>query len=480
MTEIPDPKNPGSQLLAKYDAWNRLAYAEAGGHRFYLYKYDGLNRRTERSETGVVTQFYYSNQWQVLEEQIRSSQVDEQRQYVWGTRYVDDLVLRDSSIDTGTDGSSGTATSGGGHITERLYALQDANFNVVALVDESSQIMERYVYTPYGEATYLDRDFMPLSVQESAFENEYLYTGRRVDRDSGLQLNRNRYYHQQLGRWVSRDPIGYEGGWNHYAYTHNQPLRQVDPDGLFERHFPTWPFVPSELPGFPSIPDLLPDIRLPELPSIEWHQTLCASVAALIYGALLAIGETNGARFWRRFTMGDGSPLQLTQAEMTSIVNNDSVIQNAIDRKLNNCQALNNGSAGTDSTLGHTLESPWLTSLGGVSLTLSHECDCPCLNWTVDLRDRYDWRSNLISNSGGHRSYFGEGIASAFDLIQIATRCTARGIWKEYDITGSLSGRKCPPAPPTREDLASDLSLFPNRCPTPHGQPSRCELYGLQ
>ncbi len=43
------------------------------------------------------------------------------RQYVWGERYIDDLILRDRD------------TTGDGTLDERLYALQDANWNVVAV-----------------------------------------------------------------------------------------------------------------------------------------------------------------------------------------------------------------------------------------------------------------------------------------------------------------------------------------------------------
>ena len=58
-----------------------------------------------------------------------------------------------------------------------------------------------------------------------------MFTGRRVDEETGLQLNRNRFYHQQLGRWVSRDPIGYLGGWNLYEYVGSHPVIFADPTG---------------------------------------------------------------------------------------------------------------------------------------------------------------------------------------------------------------------------------------------------------
>jgi RHS repeat-associated protein len=62
--------------------------------------------------------------------------------------------------------------------------------------------------------------------------NPYLFTGRRVDEETGLQLNRNRFYHQQLGRWINRDPIGYGGGMNLYGYVNARPTYYIDPLGL--------------------------------------------------------------------------------------------------------------------------------------------------------------------------------------------------------------------------------------------------------
>lgn len=43
---------------------------------------------------------------------------------------------------------------------------------------------------------------------------------------------RNRYYDPHLARFVSRDPIGLDGGENLYVYVRNNPLKFVDTDGL--------------------------------------------------------------------------------------------------------------------------------------------------------------------------------------------------------------------------------------------------------
>src|SRR6266498_82152 len=55
------------QVYICYDAWNRLAEVGiTGGAVQGTYRYDGLNRRIQ-SITSSTRDFYYSNQWQVLE-----------------------------------------------------------------------------------------------------------------------------------------------------------------------------------------------------------------------------------------------------------------------------------------------------------------------------------------------------------------------------------------------------------------------------
>ena len=59
------------------------------------------------------------------------------------------------------------------------------------------------------------------------------FTGRRLDDETGLFYYRNRYYHAQLGRFVTRDPTGYGGSqWNLYEYVGGRPVARVDPTGL--------------------------------------------------------------------------------------------------------------------------------------------------------------------------------------------------------------------------------------------------------
>ncbi len=59
--------------------------------------------------------------------------------------------------------------------------------------------------------------------------------GVRTDADTGMAYMRQRWYDPHLQRFISRDPIGLEGGVNLYSYVGGNPVAWVDPMGL---HFP--------------------------------------------------------------------------------------------------------------------------------------------------------------------------------------------------------------------------------------------------
>ena len=215
-TSFPKPASLGNGMTATYDAWNRLVKVADSGGTVAEYRYDGLNRRTEKIAGGTTRHDYFSDQWQTLEERTGSS-TSADRQFVWGQRYVDDLVLRDRT-------------------SERLYALQDALFNVVALTSNTGAVQERFAYQPYGQSESLDPDFSTYTGTDLNWE--YRFTGRELDFESGLQINRNRYLHLQLGRWITRDPIGYLfKDVSLSAYVRNSPTRRQDASGLFSVEF---------------------------------------------------------------------------------------------------------------------------------------------------------------------------------------------------------------------------------------------------
>ena len=66
--------------------------------------------------------------------------------------------------------------------------------------------------------------------------------GQYADVETGLHYNLNRFYDPQIGRYITRDPIGINGGANQYVYANGTPLLLTDPLGLFgAADLPTFP-----------------------------------------------------------------------------------------------------------------------------------------------------------------------------------------------------------------------------------------------
>jgi RHS repeat-associated protein len=213
MTSFPQPASPSSAFTAVYDAWNRMVSISSSGSTVATYQYDGRNFRTVKYTASIseTRHFYYTNDWQDIEERVGTATTMAD-QYVWGIRYVDELVCRDDAT------------------PQRLYACQDANFNLTAIVNTSGAVVERYVFDPYGTRTIYTGSWSPIST--SSYDWVIGHQGLMQDGESGLIYNRARYLNPSLGRFILRDASGYTDGCNLYLDEVGNPLRHLDPEGL--------------------------------------------------------------------------------------------------------------------------------------------------------------------------------------------------------------------------------------------------------
>jgi RHS repeat-associated protein len=79
-----------------------------------------------------------------------------------------------------------------------------------------------------------------------ASENPYRYAGYRYDEVTGLYYLMSRYYDANIGRFLTRDTFHGFGdepqSLNQYAYAHNNPVMNIDPDGHFAQRV-LWNFL---------------------------------------------------------------------------------------------------------------------------------------------------------------------------------------------------------------------------------------------
>lgn len=308
MTTIPQPADPTNSYTATYDAWNRLVKLVDGANTVSEYEYDGAKRRTVQKNyvSGILdeTRHLYCtdpSKWQVIEERVDSS-TDPEQQNIWGLRYIDDCVLRDRD------------TNDNGTLDERLYAMQDANWNVTALSYTSGTIQERYAYSAYGTPMFLTPSFG--SRTASSFAWETLYCSYRWETRTELFHVRNRVLNSSIGLWSQRDSESYIDSMNLMEYVLSGPLNRIDPLGMWFCAPADWidnnPPVERALKcfcGLMQILDLLPPAAGPLLGALgriggiadclcngfESYVSCCKcrrGNAINVFGCILSIGTT--------------------------------------------------------------------------------------------------------------------------------------------------------------------------------------------
>ena len=195
------------------------------------YSYDAMNRRIRKVVTNSgslngTTDFNYDG-LRTIEERNGANVVVQQ--YVYGI-YLDEALVLDRNL-------NGDATTIGPG-DQRLFYHQNTQYSVHALTNPTGTIVEAYQYDAYGRATvftaqgsdgvwFTNDDSQALA---SAIKNPYTYTGQRLDSETLLMYFKARYFDTGLGRFISRDPIGYVDGMN--LYNGYFVPSGVDPMGL--------------------------------------------------------------------------------------------------------------------------------------------------------------------------------------------------------------------------------------------------------
>jgi hypothetical protein len=194
--------------------------------------YDVLHRRVEKvvhrlsGSTWVLfsTTRYTYDGWNIIHERSTQGSTVTNTRYTWGRDLSGNL--------RGAGGVGGLLMaeeiSSTGVSTPHYYAA-DANGNITLMTTATGSAEGAWRYSSFGGP-------IPYSLvsSPSAFANKNpwrfssKYLDAEVETRSGIYYYGYRHYSPQLGRWLSRDPIGERGGENLYEMCYNSCLNWFD------------------------------------------------------------------------------------------------------------------------------------------------------------------------------------------------------------------------------------------------------------
>ena len=151
-------------------------------------------------------------------------------------------TLQIEDWDNGTTGQV-TGTTGQAELCKVYYFHTDQVGMPQELSNSQGQLVWQASYKTWGSTVAEEWEIKSLSGNavhrldqgdrpDKADQQQNLrFQGQYLDRETGLHYNTFRYYDADIGRFISPDPIGLEGGINLGSYSPN-PVGWIDPLGL--------------------------------------------------------------------------------------------------------------------------------------------------------------------------------------------------------------------------------------------------------
>jgi RHS repeat-associated protein len=141
-----------------------------------------------------------------------------------GTTPVVELDEYGDVVAVNTFGANGLLARRTG--TDSVFYAFDERGTTTHRLDSSGTILSSHMVDAFGTVAFTTATNDPYA----GFEAQH---GYYTDTETGLILCTFRYYDPIIGRWLTRDPVGYNGGINLYGYVANNPLTRTDAIGLW-------------------------------------------------------------------------------------------------------------------------------------------------------------------------------------------------------------------------------------------------------
>ena len=199
-----------------YDANDRpVIFTQEDGRTVITCSYDYRGRRFEKkvSVNGAVSshcRFLYRDYLQVAELDLRHPEPVLVKSYLWdptepeATRVLMMTCWQENGM----------------KVKEHLCFMHDALKNVTSIFDGQQKQQARYEYAPFGSPITEEGDM--------ARENKFRFSCEFSDDELGLVYYNYRHLNPADGRWINRDPIAEQGGWNLYGFIDNRVINCID------------------------------------------------------------------------------------------------------------------------------------------------------------------------------------------------------------------------------------------------------------
>ena len=168
--------------------------------------------------------------------QITFSPVTTTKIRIWITGSIDGYSRMTEVEAWGVPAGSGGSSGAG---VQWLVSDQLGTPRIVLDLTGSQANVKRHDYLPFGEELVVPIGGRSVAQGYSGGDGvRQQFTSKERDTETGLDYFGARYYSSVQGRFTGVDPenagafISYPQSWNGYAYSLNNPLRFIDPDGL--------------------------------------------------------------------------------------------------------------------------------------------------------------------------------------------------------------------------------------------------------
>ncbi len=200
---------PPIARVLTFDWSNRLKRVDEGVVPLVAYEYDPFGRRIRK----VVTQ--------------AGLPLNVTTYYLWDG----DRLLAEYS-DTGArkvryayaEGFAPAQVAYGPAGSETIYDVHSDHLDTPRMLTNAAGVAKwRASYQAFGQAALDPANTVTFNIR---------FPGQYFDAETGWHDNRWRYFSPEIGRYISADPIGQQGGVNTYEYAFSNPLARADLYGL--------------------------------------------------------------------------------------------------------------------------------------------------------------------------------------------------------------------------------------------------------